>query len=57
MNKFKTNLEHLIIKAKKSFNETNHIKKIDGSSIALWNDDWACHPNQEEFFLSFQSGS
>lgn len=53
MNKFKTNLEHLIIKAKKSFNETNHIKKIDGSSIALWNDDWACHPNQRRIFLKF----
>ena len=53
MNKFKVNLEHLIIKAKKSFNETNYIKKIDGSSTAHWNEDWACHPNQRRIFLRF----
>ena len=53
MNKFKVNLEHLIIKAKQFFNETNDIKKKDGSSTAHWNEDWACHPNQRRIFLRF----
>jgi len=53
MNKFEINLKRLIVKTKKSFNETNYIKKMDGSSIACWNEDWACHPNQRRIFLKF----